>query len=61
MDKEEYQKLLDSHDWFYEYSDDGRVWRAGYESKQRLLNLAKQNPEFAKMYDAKVAEVNRKD
>ena len=25
----EYYELLEKHDWFFEYSDDGRVWREG--------------------------------
>ena len=31
------------HDWFYDYSDDHRVWTAGNENKNRLYNLADGN------------------
>lgn len=29
------------HDWYYEYSDDGRVWRQGRADKERLEAEAK--------------------
>lgn len=32
---DEVRKLLQSHDWSYEYSDDGDVWRRGRASADR--------------------------
>ena len=30
---------LKSHDWYYAYSDDGRVWKAGLNEEKRLNGL----------------------
>lgn len=51
MNKEEFQQMLDNHDWFYDWTDDGRVWRVGYARHQEILVIAKSSPEFAKLYD----------
>jgi hypothetical protein len=32
-------ELLDRHDWSYEYSDDGTVWRRGRAQQQRTVEL----------------------
>lgn len=32
---------LERHDWRYEYSDDGRVWRAGVNAQRELEAIAK--------------------
>jgi len=42
---QDYYNLLLWHDWFYMYSDDGRVYRKGEAEKARLEALAKQSPE----------------
>ena len=41
-------KMLSSHDWFYEYSDDHSVWRRGQaqqdainEEQRRLVHVVK--------------------
>ena len=36
MDKINYINDLKSHDWYYQYSDDQRVWRAGGEASAAL-------------------------
>jgi len=36
---EEYLKLLKSHDWTYEYSDDHRVWKRGSEQASKIRAL----------------------
>jgi hypothetical protein len=33
------RKLLRSHDWFYEYSDDHRYWRKGHEEWTEIRAL----------------------
>jgi hypothetical protein len=38
--KEEYIELLKKHDWYYEFSDDHRVWAAGHASAKHLSSLA---------------------
>ena len=37
MTKTELKAALQSFDWFYDYSDDGNVWRAGKNRKEVLL------------------------
>jgi hypothetical protein len=32
-------KLLEQHDWYYEYSDDFSVWRRGQRQKSQINNL----------------------
>lgn len=39
MDPKAYFKLCAGHDWFYNYSDDGSVYRRGSESLSRLRTL----------------------
>lgn len=43
MNIEDYKKALKSHDWFYSFSDDGRVFRNGESENSRLLGIAKAN------------------
>ena len=35
-----YVKRLSNHDWTFEYSDDGRVWRRGKEQQSALIAQA---------------------
>lgn len=35
----EYRQLLTSHDWYYHYSDDHSVYKAGERENQRLVAL----------------------
>ena len=35
-DLETLEKSLKSHDWYYEYSDDHRVWRHGKEQREEI-------------------------
>ena len=43
MNIEQFFNEASRHDWFYDYSDDHRVWTAGNENKNRLYELAKDN------------------
>ena len=36
MDKNDLLQNLKAHDWFYDYSDDGSVWRRGSQDAARL-------------------------
>lgn len=38
---EDFIYKLERHDWHYEYSDDGRVWRAGVNAQRELEAIAK--------------------
>lgn len=50
MTKEEFKKLLDDHDWFFQMSDDLRVWGKGQIEQLEIEKLCKDNSEFDKMY-----------
>lgn len=36
MTLEEFEKALQYHDWYYEYSDDHSVWRRGLDRQRQL-------------------------
>lgn len=39
---DEYIELLQTHDWYFEYSDDHKVWARGQKQQQRLSFLRQQ-------------------
>lgn len=41
-EEENYRKLLKSHDWYYDYSDDHRVWKSGVAARDTLNGLRRQ-------------------
>jgi hypothetical protein len=41
MTLREYYKQLEQHDWYYEWSDDFRVWQRGRDDKTRLEEISK--------------------
>lgn len=38
---QKFQKFCRYHDWYYDYSDDGRVWRKGLEEQTNIRNMLK--------------------
>ena len=38
----ELKRLLAEHDWYFEYSDDFRVWRVGSDQRKAIKALAKE-------------------
>ena len=48
----EYWDMLDRHDWYYPFSDDGRTYSAGKRDADRLIKLTMQSPEHAALYEA---------
>jgi hypothetical protein len=60
MTRQEFQKLLDDVDWFYQYAD-GDAYRKGRMTFDRARMAAKQSDEFKNMFNAKFLEIhNRK-
>lgn len=57
MDKAEFQKLLDTHDWYYDSSDDMRVWTRGSEEERAIKLNMKNNNELYELYKAKRQEM----
>jgi hypothetical protein len=55
---EEYYHMLERHDWFYNYSDDHRVWKAGAAATERLIAIANQKGgRYQSMYSAYKAHI----
>lgn len=52
MTLDEFTVELQAHDWFYDWSDDGTVFRKGNANDGRLQNIARTNgPEYARAFD----------
>lgn len=57
MTTEDYARMLEQHDWWYEMSDDPKAYRNGLAKEQELRSLAYDNPVLLKMYEQKRKEV----
>ena len=59
---EELQKLINGYDWFYEMSDDHRVWMTGQANDQKIHSLIQRVgfDVFWKMWSEKVENASRK-
>ena len=44
--KEEFAKMLEKHDWYYDYSDDHRVFLRGSKQRQEILDFIDDNAEY---------------
>ena len=51
MTVKEYMTMLQNHDWFYDYSDDHRVWQDGVNERQKLRDAFSLDKRFKKMYN----------
>jgi tRNA G26 N,N-dimethylase Trm1 len=40
------EEKLQQHDWYYQYSDDHRVWKRGSEQSKVIQNLIKELQEL---------------
>lgn len=54
MTIEEYWDALKAHDWYYQYSDDGRVYNRGHGEQTRLCALShnSEDPRFKELWEA---------
>lgn len=50
MNVADYFKALKGHDWYYEYSDDHRVWTRGRDNSRKLQAIAQEQPVLSRMY-----------
>lgn len=50
-DFDAYVAKLSHHDWYYDYSDDGRVWRAGKRVRESLMETADSHPIYFQAFD----------
>ena len=49
MDITEYFRDLESHDWYYNYSDDHRAFTKGSEERKRLQAIAQEDVTYTRM------------
>lgn len=59
MTKDEYNIMLDRHDWYYEFSDDYKWYKRGLAERTELRRIANTNEELKLMYEEKVWETMR--
>ena len=57
MTLNEFYTKLGFHDWYYQYSDDHRVWRNGQDNWDRLNEVAKESPEHWALFEAYASHV----
>ena len=57
MNKEEFVKMLNKHDWWYSNSDDTRVWIRGHEELNIIQKTIKDHPELEPIYEKKRKEI----
>ena len=50
IDIDEYEKLLENHDWSYEYTEDRQKWSAGHISYQEIVKYSNDSPEHNKLF-----------
>ncbi len=54
----EYWNALNTHDWFYSFSDDQRAWKKGSTNGEILKEVSKQSPAHQELYEGFVAHHN---
>lgn len=43
--------MLESFDWYFEFTDDHEVWKAGHDAQARLDAIATQSKKHATLYE----------
>ncbi len=51
MNLKEFDSMLKNFDWYYQMSDDNRVWRAGESANARIREVAKTSAEHNELYE----------
>lgn len=46
----EFYDMLEQHDWYYAFSDDHRVWKAGNANLAKIQNIVRESAEHAALY-----------
>lgn len=49
-DLKAFHEALKAHDWYYDFTDDNRVWRAGKANEEKLVKWSQKSPEHRKMW-----------
>jgi len=45
-----YYNMLKAFDWYYAYSDDHRVWKAGSDKEDQLRQISRESIEHKKLW-----------
>ena len=51
MNLKKFDLLVGSHDWFYAYSDDSRVWHKGEAESRAINEVIKTSPQCKGLHD----------
>ncbi len=52
MELRDYYDELEKHDWFYEMTEDHRVWQLGNRASARIARISKESPEHEALRSA---------
>lgn len=58
MTIKEFYKLLEQHDWWYDFSDDKSVFMKGYMSEKKIIKAFTEQEEFKPLYKEYVKYIN---
>ncbi len=47
---EDYEKLLKKHDWYYQNSDDARIFNQGLKSQTEIIEKSMNSKKHEKLY-----------
>jgi len=61
MNKQKFAVMLKNHDWYYQYSDDYKVFCSGRDQLAKIQSIADSDPELKKVYDDYVKQLNEGD
>ena len=53
---EDFLEILNKHDWYYDYSDDHRVWTRGHDNWKLICRIREKDEMFEKIYQAYIQE-----
>jgi|TARA_Y100000310_G_scaffold44394_1_gene41431 hypothetical protein len=51
MTLQEFWDMLNRHDWYYQFSDDHRIWSEGSKNSDQIRLLSDISPEHKKLYE----------
>jgi hypothetical protein len=51
MTLQDYYEELDKHDWYYQYSDDSRVYNKGQQNADRLKRISEESPKHKILWE----------
>lgn len=58
MSKEKFRCMLENHDWYYEYSDNYKLFCSGRDQLSKIERIASSDPGLREIYDDFVKKLN---